>query len=93
MKPIALACGSPGEAVDAPLARDRLGQIQVPTLLVRDRLDVPHVDSRMPEIGQRIPGATSVVVDGDAHLPGWEQPLAFNGALARHFVEPRAWAA
>ena len=55
MKPIALACGSPGEAVDAPLARDRLGQIQVPTLLVRDRLDVPHVDSRMPEIGQRIP--------------------------------------
>ncbi len=81
MNAIALASGSPGEEIDPPSAWERLEQIRVPTLVVWGTLDFEHLCGRMHELVQRIPGATSFVMDGVAHLPGLERAAEFNRAL------------
>jgi pimeloyl-ACP methyl ester carboxylesterase len=83
--------GKPGfiDALDAlsdyPI-RDRLGQIEAPTLVVwgeEDRL-VPVRDAW--EFGELIPGSRVVVYEDTGHMAMMERPDAFN-ALAEEFLE------
>ena len=83
MNAIPLASGSPGEVIEAPSAWGRLDQIRVPTLVIWGPFDFAHLGQRMTEVAARIPGATSFVIDGTAHLPSLEQPAVFNRELAR----------
>jgi pimeloyl-ACP methyl ester carboxylesterase len=86
MNAVPLASGSPGEALAPPPAWARLAQIGVPTLVVSGTLDFGHLGRRMRELARRIPGATTCVMDGVAHLPGLERPAEFNRAL-RSFLD------
>ena len=81
MNATALAAASPGDAVAPTSAWERLGQIEAPTLVVWGTLDFVHLRQRMAEIVKRIPGSRSVEIAGVAHLPGLEQPEAFNRAV------------
>jgi len=66
-------------------ALGRLGEIQVPTLVVVGEHDIPDVHAHAGAISAGIPGAQRVVVSGAGHLVPLEQPEAFN-ALAQDFL-------
>ena len=83
MNGIALAAPDPGQASEPPSAWDRLDAIRVPVLMVWGTFDFPHFEARMRSIERRIRGAQSFVMEGAAHLPGLEQPEAFNAAVMR----------
>jgi pimeloyl-ACP methyl ester carboxylesterase len=61
--------------------RDRLPEIQAPTLVVQGEEDVlvPLGDARQFE--QRIPRATSLVLADTGHVPMMERPSTFNAAV------------
>lgn len=61
-----------------PPAKDRLGEIGVPTLVVVGDLDQPHVLSSADHFVAQIPNARKVFIAGAAHLPSMEQPEQFN---------------
>lgn len=61
-----------------PAAYDRLGELQVPTLVVVGDQDRPHVVSAADTMEARIAGARKVVMHGTAHVPSLEQPAEFN---------------
>jgi len=82
MNGIALAAENPGDLRDAASAWSRLDAIGVPTLIVWGTLDFAHIRARMRTLARRITGARSFTMDGVAHLPGLEQPAAFNAAVA-----------
>ncbi len=73
---------SPDEA-----ALIRLGEIQVPALIVTAEHDVPDVHAHAGAIEAGIAGARRIVLDDAAHLVYLEQPLAFNAALREFFDE------
>lgn len=64
-----------------------LGAIEVPTLVLwgeRDRL----VPTRLAETWRdAIPGARLELIDGAGHVPMWERPSAFAGAVLRFLEE------
>ncbi|WP_066413654.1 alpha/beta fold hydrolase [Halorubrum aethiopicum] len=63
-------------------ARDRLGEVTVPTLAVvgeRDALTPPQYHEFLAD---RIPDCEYVAIDDAAHLAMLERPAAFNAALA-----------
>ncbi len=72
------------EALDPP-AIDRLGSVQVPTLVVVGDEDLPHVGVVAGVLESKIPGARKVVIKGAAHLPSLERPDEFN-RIARDFL-------
>jgi pimeloyl-ACP methyl ester carboxylesterase len=68
----ALQQPDPGERREGPNAWERLGEINVPTLLLVGTLDVQdirEVDALLPE---RMPDAGLVWLDGVAHVPHLE---------------------
>jgi pimeloyl-ACP methyl ester carboxylesterase len=90
------AVGAPGfpTSLNALLSydfRDRLEEIQAPTLVVQGEEDVlvPLGDAR--EFEKRIPRATSLVLADTGHVPMMERPATFNRALLEFLdreVEP-----
>jgi pimeloyl-ACP methyl ester carboxylesterase len=84
MNRIALANGTWGKADSAPLkpldppAVQRLGELQVPTLIVAGGLDHPEILRGAEVMAAAIPGAGKVIMPGCAHLPNMEQPATFN---------------
>jgi pimeloyl-ACP methyl ester carboxylesterase len=67
----------------APDHRPRLGEVQVPTLVVtggRDRLTTPEDAA---ELAALIPGAELTVIPGASHLLLIEQPFSFNRVALR----------
>jgi pimeloyl-ACP methyl ester carboxylesterase len=90
------AVGAPGFAasLEALLSydfRDRLPEIEAPTLVVQGEDDVlvPLGDAR--EFERRIPRATSLVLEDTGHVPMLERPATFNRALLEFLdtdVEP-----
>ena len=82
MNGIALAAPSPGPEVAPPSAWERLEQLHLPVQIVWGTLDFVDLAQRMRELAQRIPAAQSFEMEGVAHLPGLEQPEAFNAAVA-----------
>jgi pimeloyl-ACP methyl ester carboxylesterase len=72
MNRIALEAVDPGPEADAPPVWDRLGDIDVPTLVLVGELDRPNVVARADAIGARMPHATVRHLPGTAHVPQLE---------------------
>ncbi len=64
-----------------PPARERLGEVAVPTLLVIGARDVPDMLEIVALLERGILGARKVVIEGAGHLPNLERPAAFNQAV------------
>lgn len=74
-----------------PPAFPRLGQIQVPTLIIIGDLDTPVTQQISDVLAEQIPGAQKVVMHGTTHLPNMEQPEAFSRAVLgflNHVAQP-----
>jgi pimeloyl-ACP methyl ester carboxylesterase len=71
-----------------PPARARLGEIQVPTLIVAGSLDVDHVLGVARRLKKEIPGARLEMIEGTAHLPTLEKPAEWRKLLLE-FLPPR----
>ncbi|MDQ3729568.1 MAG: alpha/beta fold hydrolase [Actinomycetota bacterium] len=63
-----------------PAAADRLGEVEVPVLIVTGELDQPSVLAGSFEIA-RGTGAEHVEIAGAAHFPNLEKPAEFNQAI------------
>jgi 3-oxoadipate enol-lactonase len=61
-----------------PEAITRLGEIQVPTLVIVGDQDVPEFRELSDVVTAAIKGASKVVIPGVAHLPNMEKPEEFN---------------
>jgi pimeloyl-ACP methyl ester carboxylesterase len=68
-----------------PPASMRLGEIQVPTLVLIGNEDVSSIQAIAERLATHIPHARKVVLDNTAHVPNMEQPEAFN-QLVRDFL-------
>ncbi|RDE10179.1 alpha/beta fold hydrolase [Pelagibacterium lacus] len=62
-------------------ARDAVGDIDTPTLLIAGDLDFPHVVNRHDDLSEEMENAFAVVIEGTAHLPNLERPDLFNPLL------------
>ena len=65
----------------------RLGEIEVPTLLIAGAQDVATPPDGMRAMEDKIAGARYVELDPAAHLSNLEQPGAFNAALCGFLAE------
>ncbi len=87
MNQTALANGTWGTADAQPLnplspaAIERLGEIQVPTLIVVGAADHPELLRAADVMAAAIPSAEKLVIDDAAHLPNMERPQDFNAAV------------
>lgn len=84
---IVARCSAMGYALtsDATLAMNydpRVGDIQVPTMVIAGELDQSTPPDRMALYKERIAGAQMAVVPNAGHLPNVENPADFNRALA-----------
>jgi 3-oxoadipate enol-lactonase len=61
-----------------PPASARLGEIQVPTLILVGDQDVSAIQAIADTVGAAIPGARQIVLPNTAHVPNMEQPEVFN---------------
>ncbi len=61
-----------------PNAIQRLGEVQVPVLVLVGDLDEPNLVAAAELMAARFPSAQAAVLHGTAHLPSLEQPEAFN---------------
>jgi pimeloyl-ACP methyl ester carboxylesterase len=73
-----------------PPASQRLGDVDVPTLVVTGDEDVDDILAIGDRLARDIPGAERATIPGAAHLPNLEQPEEFDrivlGFLAQHRV-------
>lgn len=60
---------------------ERLGEIQVPTLVVVGEQDQPLPPSYSREIAEALPNASLVVIEKAGHLSTLEQPEAVTSAM------------
>jgi 3-oxoadipate enol-lactonase len=72
-----LGCGGALKRLDY---KGRLGDIQVPTLMIVGDADGPH-PAEMEALAAMVPGARLVEIGPAGHLSNLEQPDAFNDAL------------
>jgi len=87
MNRIALHADSPGSEPEPPDAWSRLSEVRRPVLVVVGDLDLRHIQERSRQVAARIEGARLQIMEGAAHLPGFEQPLTF-AAVLRDFLGP-----
>ena len=73
-----------------PPASVRLGEIQVPTLVLIGDQDVSSIQAIADHLAAAIPGARKVVVPNTAHVPNMEQPEAFN-QIVLDFLDSLGW--
>jgi pimeloyl-ACP methyl ester carboxylesterase len=85
MNRIALHAESPGYEPEPPDAWSRLPDVGCPVLVVAGDLDLGHIKERCRWLADHIPGARLEIMEGTAHLPGFEQPATF-AALLRDFL-------
>lgn len=64
-----------------PPAVERLGAVQMPTLLLTGALDHAEVLRAAQVMADGIPGAQLVSIPDTAHVPNMEAPAAFNSAV------------
>jgi pimeloyl-ACP methyl ester carboxylesterase len=70
-----------------PPAKDRLGEIKAPTLVIVGSEDLPHMDVAANFLTSNIAGARKVVMSDAAHLPNLEHPDEFNQLLVDFLAE------
>lgn len=85
--------GKPGflDALDALTSydfRDRLSEIDCPTLIIWGRQDVIVPQRDGDEYERLIPQSRQVVMDDTGHVPMLERPDAFNRCLDEFLAEP-----
>lgn len=66
---------------------DRLGRIDVPTLVMAGRHDVFTSFPQAHRIADRMPGATVVIFEESGHFPWIEEPERFWSVLRRWFAD------
>ncbi len=86
MNGVALRAQDPGAEADPGAAWDRLGEIDVPTLVLCGALDVFSLPIS-EHVSTSIPGATYEVLEGTAHLPHLEGHGRCLGAIASYLSE------
>jgi 3-oxoadipate enol-lactonase len=69
-----------------PPAIGRLGEIDMPTLVIVGEHDAQHIQETADILAAGIHGARKVVMRNTAHLPSLERPQEFN-RLVREFLE------
>jgi 3-oxoadipate enol-lactonase len=73
-----------------PPQSERLGEVDVPTLILTGAEDVGDIHHIAERLATGIPGAERATIAGAAHLPSLERPEEFDGLvldfLARHGV-------
>jgi 3-oxoadipate enol-lactonase len=67
--------------------RDRVSEVQVPTLIVCGEDDKPTPPDLSRELHRAIAGSRLVMVAGAGHLTNLERPDAFNGAVGRFLLD------
>jgi pimeloyl-ACP methyl ester carboxylesterase len=65
---------------------DRVGAIDVPTLVTVGELDLCLPERFSRELVERIPGATLRVIEANGHQPFQESPEAYNAILAEFWA-------
>lgn len=65
----------------SPPARERLGELAAPTLVVVGEKDIPDMHEIAALLERSLPDARLVVIEGAGHLPNLERPQAFDGAV------------
>ena len=65
--------------------RDRLADIDLPTLVLVGSLDTETPPSYAADIAERVPAARLVEIEGAGHLLAAEAPDAVNELLRDHF--------
>jgi len=78
---------APAEPLDPP-ARDRLGAVQAPTLIIVGALDQPDMLAIGQHLAGAIPNARLEVMSGVAHLPPMEAPESFVRLVTDFLVQP-----
>lgn len=76
MNGVALAAGDTGTAADRPPVWPRLGELQVPTLVIGGVFDLPGMTQLCRSLAAAVPDATLTLLDGSAHCPSLDQPDA-----------------
>lgn len=72
---------------DAALpASERLGELQVPMLVIVGANDIPYMLAAADWMVENVPGTSKVVIENAAHLPNMEHPVEFRDAVAE-FLE------
>lgn len=64
-----------------PSAKDRVGEIMEPALLVVGDLDFNYIIARHEQLSEDMPNAFGVILENTAHLPNFERPDLFNPLL------------
>jgi pimeloyl-ACP methyl ester carboxylesterase len=76
-----------GAELDPPAA-GRLNEIRAPTLAILGELDMPGIREIVRMIGERVPGARVVTIDGAAHMVNMERREEFD-RLVIEFLRDR----
>jgi 3-oxoadipate enol-lactonase/4-carboxymuconolactone decarboxylase len=71
-------------------ARDRLGDVRAPTLVIAGAQDVATPPAHAETLADGIHGAELVVVPGAGHLANLERPEPVTGAMLRHLERTHA---
>ena len=79
----------PEEIAPEPPVRERLGEVACPVLVVVGTLDMPDALASAESLRERLPQAERVEIEGAAHLPSMERPLAFARGLLT-FLDARS---
>jgi len=87
MNGTALSAPFPGDSTDTTSMYGRLGEINVPVLLVWGSLDFPHIQSRTNDMVGLVKKGVGLRFEGAAHLSNLEQPMDFNKALIDFLAE------
>jgi pimeloyl-ACP methyl ester carboxylesterase len=76
----AIADMQPVDPLDPP-AIERLGELQVPTLVIDGALDHPEILRAGDVMVSEVKNAQKVVIADTAHVPNMEKPAEFNRAV------------
>jgi pimeloyl-ACP methyl ester carboxylesterase len=90
MNGIELTSADPGPEAELPSAWDRLGDVDVPTLVVVGDLDLPNVVATSEALAERLPRAELLPLSGTAHLPHLEPHPGCLAAVTAFLAAHRA---